>query len=120
VDDSVEIKVKLRCFARFDGERWISRCPSLDLYSQGGTEEEATASLKEAVELWMESCLERETLPRALRELGWRPHPAGVAPPDADVIEITAPTGDGELFGDPFAIEVSIPAYQAALLIEAR
>lgn len=120
MDDSVEIRVRLRCFARHDGERWVSRCPTLDLYSQGESESDAIDSLKVAVELWMESCLERETLPRALRELGWRPTPGGVAAPDADVIEIVTPVADGALLGDPFPIEISIPAYQAALLVETR
>lgn len=33
--------------------------------------------LREAVELWVESCQERNTLHQALAELGWEAVPAG-------------------------------------------
>ena len=57
--DTIEIAVRLRCFVRSEGEYWVSGCPSLDVYSQAETADEAKAALREAVELWVESCLER-------------------------------------------------------------
>lgn len=37
-----------------EGDQYVAFCPELDIASQGGTIEEATANLKEAVELFLE------------------------------------------------------------------
>jgi len=37
-----------------EGELYVALCPELDVASQGTTVEEATANLKEAVELFLE------------------------------------------------------------------
>ncbi|MDA8003167.1 MAG: type II toxin-antitoxin system HicB family antitoxin [Alphaproteobacteria bacterium] len=49
----------------------VSYCPALDLYSQGKTREEARENLIEATHLFIESCLERNTLSEALTECGF-------------------------------------------------
>ena len=54
-----------------DGDQWIASCPSLDIATVGDTREEALDALDEAVNLWIESCVRREALPEALRELGF-------------------------------------------------
>ncbi len=38
-----------------EGDMFVALCPELDVASQGRTVEEATANLKEAVELFLES-----------------------------------------------------------------
>ena len=38
-----------------EGDMYVALCPELDVASQGTTVEEATANLKEAVELFLES-----------------------------------------------------------------
>jgi predicted RNase H-like HicB family nuclease len=38
-----------------EGDGFVALCPELDVASQGTTVEEATANLKEAVELFLES-----------------------------------------------------------------
>ena len=38
-----------------DGDLYVALCPELDVASQGATVEVATANLKEAVELFLES-----------------------------------------------------------------
>lgn len=38
-----------------EGAMYVALCPELDVASQGSTVEEATANLKEAVELFLES-----------------------------------------------------------------
>jgi predicted RNase H-like HicB family nuclease len=38
-----------------EGDLYVALCPELDVASQGATVEEATANLKEAVELFLES-----------------------------------------------------------------
>jgi len=43
-----------------EGDLYVALCPELDVASQGATVEEATANLKEAVELFLESADPRE------------------------------------------------------------
>jgi predicted RNase H-like HicB family nuclease len=38
-----------------EGDGFVSLCPELDVASQGGTVEEATANLREAVDLFLET-----------------------------------------------------------------
>jgi len=68
----VDISVDLLCTIDRDApRRWVAGCPALDVYSQGKSAEDAARSLAEAVVAWFESCLERDTLDEALRELGF-------------------------------------------------
>ena len=48
-----------------EGDMYVSLCPELDVASQGVTVEEATANLKEAVELFLE-CADAEEIKRRL------------------------------------------------------
>ena len=48
-----------------EGDMFVSLCPELDVASQGVTVEEATANLKEAVELFLE-CADPEEVKRRL------------------------------------------------------
>jgi predicted RNase H-like HicB family nuclease len=48
-----------------EGEMYAALCPELDVASQGRTVEEATANLKEAVELFLE-CADPEEIGRRL------------------------------------------------------
>ncbi len=116
--DSIGVVLRLSAFLRKEGACWESSCPTLDVYSQGDSKEEAKANLQEAVELWMESCLERNTLSDALRELGWHRVPLDwPTPPDTDSIHVLAAEDAevGRVLGDPFSVEVTVPAYQAAI-----
>ena len=54
---------------------YIAYCPALDLYSQGATSKEARKNIIEAVQLFVESCIEGGTLDDVLRECGF--HAAG-------------------------------------------
>ena len=59
---NVPVKTKKR-------ERWtVASCIPLDIHSQGKDAKEAIENLKEAVTLFVDSCLERGTLASALRE----------------------------------------------------
>ena len=51
-----------------EGDVYVALCPDLDVVSQGATVEEATANLKEAVELFLE-CADPEEIERRLM---WR------------------------------------------------
>lgn len=48
-----------------EGSLYVALCPELDVASQGTTVEEATANLKEAVELFLE-CADSEEIKRRL------------------------------------------------------
>ncbi len=58
---------------REEGAYYISVCPPLDVYSQGDTEEAALVNLAEALHLFMESCFERGTLEKVLKDSGFEP-----------------------------------------------
>lgn len=69
------IQAEFRLFGRIrqKGGWFVAYCPPLNLTTQGKTLEEAQQNLIEASQLFITSCLERGTLDRALRELGFVP-----------------------------------------------
>lgn len=66
--------------------KWtVACCPVLDLFAQGGDEKEAKRNLVDMIQLFIESCYERNTLDEALKECGFKVFhkedtPMGVAP----------------------------------------
>ena len=52
-----------------EGDGYVSLCPELDVASQGDTVEEASANLKEAVELFFESASNKEVSQRLHEEV---------------------------------------------------
>lgn len=52
-----------------EGDSYVSLCPELDIASQGKTVEEATANLKEAVELFFEHASSDEISQRLHEEI---------------------------------------------------
>jgi len=99
--------------------------------TQAETKKKALASLQEAVELWFESCIERDVLDKALTEAGFfkakasaflqetpnmvsvlKGEPTATGAPasaDADTFSFSRDEKGGSEY-----IEVSIPAYIAA------
>jgi len=116
--DTVEISFCLSCTVKREAkDRWVTGCPALDLYSQGKTEEEAKRCLKEAIELWVEDCIERGTLDEALQEVGFsKVHPSVLQPGDEHIAVYPVPDTNAETF----SVHLTIPAYQAAALLSAR
>ncbi len=117
VTDTITLTVTLQAFVRKETKRrWVAVCPSLGVASQGTSAEDAKRSLREAVELWSESCVERGVLDQALRESNFRPLPMGELPPEGcDHVQVDQTMGD--VRGDLFPVNVTIPAYQAAALL---
>lgn len=116
--NTVELAVRLRCFTRREGKYWVAGCPSLDVFSQASTRKGARKALEEAVHFWLDSCLERNTLGPAMTELGWHRIPAGVGVPTGIEYLGVNPLEPAEnVLGEPFPLEVTIPAYQAAALL---
>jgi len=52
-----------------EGDLYVALCPELDVASQGTTVEEATANLREAVELFLESASPEEIRQRLHTEV---------------------------------------------------
>ncbi len=119
--ESVQLQVRLRAFVRRETRtRWIAVCPALGVASQGRDEDDARRSLHEAVELWFESCIERGTLDEALREAGFRPAPWGEAEHAENAVRLRRAGADEDIRGHEVPLDVSIPAYQAALLLPSQ
>jgi predicted RNase H-like HicB family nuclease len=113
--DTVKISFNLVCTVKRDAERrWVASCPKLEVVSQGKTEEQAKASLKEAIELWIESCFERHTLEEALRECGFHKVSTEEAARAREVIVIEPRRLSDDASIGTFNLDVTIPAYQAA------
>ena len=53
-------KLQLTGLLEREGSEYISRCPELDVASQGGTVEIALANLREAVQLFLETASHAE------------------------------------------------------------
>lgn len=123
--DVVEIAIRLRCVVWKDDEAWISHCPSLDVYSQGNSQDDAQKSIEEAAKLWVMSCLERDKLSEALAEVGWRKFgPEEEIPDHQDSIHLRQYSIEDTSGGDSerieFPIKILVPAYQANLFNEHR
>ena len=56
---------------RPSGKYWLASCPSLNIATQGETFERAEENLKEALTLFIESCLQRGTLEEVLLQAGY-------------------------------------------------
>jgi predicted RNase H-like HicB family nuclease len=109
----VELRVKLQARTRQKGAVWLAWCPPLDVMTQAETEQRAIDSLRDAVELWFESCISRNVLDEALVEAGFnRLQPGDVVPGDSGATGTEKQGTDG--FTKERDIEVSIPAYIAA------
>ena len=70
--DTVSIRMHLRGYVKKEKPgMYVSYCPALDLCSQGETAKKARENIVEAVQLFIESCLEDGTLHNVLRESGF-------------------------------------------------
>jgi predicted RNase H-like HicB family nuclease len=70
-----EIIFNLKGYFRRDevAEGFVSYCPTLNVYSHGKTAQDAIAHLEQTVTLYLETCLERETLDKVMRAAGFDP-----------------------------------------------
>jgi len=87
--------------------------------TQAETKEAAFESLKEAVGLWFESCVERGVLDEALAEVGFYPIKPGECVPGNASVDVNKPSrAIRESFTASEDFEVLIPAYIAAKQLE--
>jgi predicted RNase H-like HicB family nuclease len=59
-----------------EGGYYVSSCLPLDIFSQGETEKKAEMNLVEAIVLFINSCFQRGTIDKVLRQCGFIPMPA--------------------------------------------
>jgi predicted RNase H-like HicB family nuclease len=61
-----------------DGDIVVASCPALDIVTQGDTIEHAKKNFVEAVELFLVTCVEMETLSEVIKDCGFKPLPGKV------------------------------------------
>lgn len=110
----------LKTWHRRDDGTCIAWCPGINVLSQADTADGAKEALREAVELWFESCVERGLLAEALQEVGII-GPSHDEPMPATSGSITicqpAPVGSG---AKRRGLSVTLGADQGTDCIEAR
>lgn len=85
----VGYKVKFGTWFRRREREWVVWCPGIDVMTQARTKKKALESIREAVELWFESCIERGVLDKALNEAGFNKVPANEeTPEDVDCVDV--------------------------------
>jgi predicted RNase H-like HicB family nuclease len=104
--EQIALEIKVLGKSWKEGERWIAGFPSLDVFSFGSSESDARLAAREALEAWLESCVERGTLNQAMDELGWLRPSAGPAEPES-------PGGHD---AQRWEVAFQVPAFQAATL----
>ncbi|MBI9074537.1 MAG: hypothetical protein JEZ02_03925 [Desulfatibacillum sp.] len=68
----IEMQLKLPFSVQKKDKWFLAGCDQMDIFSQGETEAVALENLKEALKLFMVSCLQRNTLNQVLEECGFR------------------------------------------------
>ena len=93
---SVDVSLPLMVWK--EGDQFVAFTPALDLSSCGSSDKEAVDHFAEAVELFFETAVERNTLQDLLESLGWQLQNNNWIPSSQPV--------DGR----SFAVKVPIPA----------
>lgn len=69
----VQLQVSLAATVEREGKFYVSCCPAISVMSQGETVQKSLDNLREAVCLFLVSCLERKVLDDVLLEAGFVP-----------------------------------------------
>lgn len=127
IESEITLQLHLEIAIKRKGSVWVAWCRPLDVLSQARTKGEAIDALKEAVDLWFESCIQRGVLDKALAEVGFKPAKDGeLIPSDANVVGVTEkkrhvpqPHHAHHQRQVPRYISVSVPAYTAVRSLNA-
>lgn len=86
----MKISIGLPIKARKKGDWFLASCSSLDVVSQGETQEQAKKNIGEALYLFFRSCIERGTLDAVLKQCGFTSisESIGDMEPDEEQIDI--------------------------------
>lgn len=74
---AIEFQMCLPVTFERDGEWVLAKCETLDVVSQGRSDDEARANIIEALQLFVETCFEMGTLDEVLQRSGFSPQPSG-------------------------------------------
>jgi predicted RNase H-like HicB family nuclease len=76
---TIEFTININCCVGRDedSEVYVSHCPTLDVYSQGETEEEALEAIKSAVTLHITTAFDFNRLEKVLRKAGFEKFSSG-------------------------------------------
>lgn len=107
----ITLTLRLEIAVRKDDDQWLAWCLPLDVLSQADSKKKAIAALKEAVQLWFESCIQRGVLDAALRELSFkRGKPGEKIPGTANIISVHARKITPASDFTPEYINITVPA----------
>lgn len=81
---SLSMQFRLPFRVEREGDIFVSICDVLDVRSQGESEAHAGEMLIEALQLFLETCIEEGTVEAVLRESGFRPMADGHEDADDD------------------------------------
>lgn len=62
----LEVQIKIKKDDQI--KAWVVECHPFDVFSQGYTKEEAETNIKEAMDLFIESCFERGTIAKVIKK----------------------------------------------------
>jgi predicted RNase H-like HicB family nuclease len=110
----ITMTLQLEIATKQDGDQWLAWCPPIDVFSQGDAKAGAIASLKEAIDLWFESCIQRGVLDDALREAGFTRGKPSQQPSASGCVDDVGMKSAFKSGFTPDYIEVQIPAYTTA------
>ena len=85
----MNVNVKLAVRIRQVGRHWVTVCPVIAVATQSRTKAAALKGLREAIELWFESCISRDVLDQALLESGFKKLEQGQSDIQGDNIVMT-------------------------------
>lgn len=66
-EQEIQSNLRVPATVRQEGKWFYSSCPVFDVHSQGLSKEEALDNLAEALQLFVESCIERGTLDQVVK-----------------------------------------------------
>lgn len=71
--EHVKFDMRVPALVRKEGDLFVAYCAPLDVTSQGPSEQKAISNLVEALQLFIETCYEMDTLGEVLKEHGFHP-----------------------------------------------
>jgi predicted RNase H-like HicB family nuclease len=87
----MEISIKLPIKIRKKGSWFLASCSSLDVVTQGETQEQAKKNIGEALYLFFRSCIERGTLDAVLKQCGFTSISESIGEMEPDEEQINVP-----------------------------
>jgi predicted RNase H-like HicB family nuclease len=114
---TVKFTIQMNCGVRPDDDTglFVSYCPTLDIYSQGGSEDEAIEAIKSAVALRLSTALGHGRLEKLLRKAGFKiaPHLPSDTHPASDAEFVHVQTVPNEFKAIPVEVPLTLLAANA-------